>query len=259
MSFIHRITATLSVLTALLSSQSASAIMNGIEVSPQDAAARHIVGIVIVQANGGAGICTGTLLGNNLVMTAAHCAPEGARLFVVFDRVIADHMNPALTRPVDKVAISPSWQMNQNNRRNTGDIALIRYVGPTPARFQPLPVLPFDRQRVLRPGNLVILAGYGRSSVADNQKDGSGVLRQVSTRLAPKGFSMTELLVEHTDGRGACNGDSGGPAVVFLGGQPYVWGVTSRGIPTCDQGAVYTNATLYQSWIQTTSQEMTRP
>ncbi|MBX2987698.1 MAG: trypsin-like serine protease [Bdellovibrionaceae bacterium] len=231
-----------------------SGIMNGIEVPPDFPLARHVVAIRIVTPQG-SGICTGTLLDKNLVLTAAHCAPANAKLFVVFSTTVTPQ---AESRPVDGFIVSPQWASNQNQRRNTGDIALLHFTGPQPATHRPLPILPAPHQRILREGTLVMLAGYGRNNVQPGQPTGSGILRRASTRLAKGVFSETEILVEHTDGRGACNGDSGGPAIVFLGGQAYVWGVTSRGIPTCDQGAVYTNAATYELWVKKTIDELTR-
>jgi secreted trypsin-like serine protease len=62
-----------------------------------------------------------------------------------------------------------------------------------------------------------------------------------------------DLCIASPKGKGVCNGDSGSPAVVKVGGTWRLIGVASRqGVAGkgCGQGlAVYTNATKYKSWI----------
>lgn len=230
--------------------QETSSIIGGTEVAADHQSIRHIV--ALYDFDSGA-LCTGTLLGNNLVLTAAHCIGKDPKKMAIFfgNKV---HQN-APRAPVLAVEISPLWESNQFKPYNTGDIALVLFGGPTPEAFQGLPVLPEQYARVLRKGTLVLMLGYGISDGVN--KTGSGTLRMVSARVADEKFSATEVVIDQTQGKGACHGDSGGPAIVFVGGQAHVWGVTSRSVGDpddhCSQYAAYTNATVYLTWIREAS------
>ncbi len=66
------------------------------------------------------------------------------------------------------------------------------------------------------------------------------------------GTGTVELCVGNIDGwRGACYGDSGGPAVIRVGGVWRLAGTTSGGIsPICGQGpSIYVDSSTHRSWI----------
>ena len=85
--------------------------------------------------------------------------------------------------------------------------------------------------------------------------DGAGVLRKVEVALKNSGYSTTEVLIDQSQGRGACHGDSGGPAFLIQGGQAYLFGVTSRELvkpgsqATCSSDVVYTNILAELSFL----------
>lgn len=205
-------------------------------------------------------LCTGTLIGNNLVLTAAHCISENpTTMAVIFmTNLVSGQINKELVRRVDGAIANPSYASNQNNDKNTGDIALVHFQGQLPAGYQAVPLLPAARASLLRKGQLILLAGYGISNGVT--KVGSGILRQTSIRIFDERFSQTEVKLDQTQGTGACHGDSGGPAILFIGSQAYVWGVTSRGSEDpnddCSRYVIYTNAASYQQWIADAGQTL---
>ena len=201
--------------------------------------------VVALYNTGGGGLCTGTLLGNNFVLTAAHCLPQDpTKLVVIFNTRLVAEQGRVL--PVDGAAVAPGWGRSEHGR-DLGDIALLHYRGQTPPDYGSVEILPQNRQSILRNGNLMLLAGYGASDGV--AQTGSGILRQVSARIGDAAFGRTEILIDQRDGKGACNGDSGGPAFTAIGGKFYVWGVTSRGDEQCQIGGVYTNASQYIPWL----------
>lgn len=236
---------------------SSSGIIGGTDVAANHPLVRHIVGIYIPIGDKAA-ICTGTLLPNNLILTAAHCVgPQPDKMLIVFGPRI---QKGAAMLPVDAAVVSPLWATRQNEPTETGDIALLRYKGQTPAGFIPLPLLRSKQLRILdqRRGAMTLLAGYGINDGV--KKSGSGILRWVSARVADANFSRSEVRLDQTQGKGACHGDSGGPAIVFIGGNPHVWGVTSRGYndpaDDCSVSAIYTNAATYEGWIDQVSAQL---
>ena len=81
-----------------------------------------------------------------------------------------------------------------------------------------------------------------------------GSLNKDDVLVAEPIWGSTEVMLDQTGGKGACHGDSGGPAYAMVNGQMQLFGITSRGVgdgtgPQCTHFSVYTNASAYASWI----------
>lgn len=209
-------------------------------------------------------ICTGSIIANDLVLTAAHCLGEtgNATLQVAF-RSNIQGPGPvvgvvAQTRPSDYVSLASRSPVDQD------DIGLLRLAQPIPAGYAPAHIL--TDLSALQEGAEILLAGYGIDVpvAPTNPKDmgGAGVLRQVQQQIINPHYGNTEVLVSLQGGRGACHGDSGGPAFVQSGGVLYLFGVTSRLTNddpevrsgnkvevSCSVDMVYTNLLTRASWI----------
>lgn len=230
-----------------------SGIIGGSEVKAGSALTKSIVALYdTVQGQ----LCTGTLLPNNIVVTAAHCmALKPQDLLVIFGTKVD---KTAQARRVTGATPHPDYAVHGDDEKDNGDIAVVHFEGTIPSGYQPAQILTDIKK--LKDGASVVLAGYGISNGKD--KSGAGVLRSVSVKIADAKFSETEVKLDQRQGRGACHGDSGGPAYVAIGGKNYVWGVTSRGVDDmydlCNQYAVYTSIPAHQEWLQKTSQELIR-
>ncbi len=274
------------------SSVESSAIIAGQLVSPNEVVSRSIVA-VYTQHDGekGGGICTGSLLPGNLVLTAAHCVDDF--ITIVFNTDM-DSANETQAFPVDKVAVSPYWATRKNAPKDQGDIALLHFKGTIPSGFAPATFL--TDMSALKNGATVLLAGYGANQVKQTPIDtntypdliaaiqsgkvvcddpmkltncieatmlGTGVLRKTTVKIADSKFGASEVLLDQTSGTGACHGDSGGPAYVVANGKLYLWGVTSRGANDpkndCSKNAVYTNAYVYKTWLNQAAKKLTAP
>ncbi|MES2965567.1 MAG: trypsin-like serine protease, partial [Bdellovibrionota bacterium] len=99
------------------------------------------------------------------------------------------------------------------------------------------------------------LSGYGNSN--GKAGTGAGKLRWVETTIKKADYTKSEILVEQSKGKGACHGDSGGPAYVKVDGTLVLIGVTSRGVDDanndCSVSAAYTSIPFYSAWIKRTS------
>lgn len=228
-----------------------SGIIGGDETPPQAPIASSVVAIYDAFTSQ---LCTGSLLPNNIVLTAAHCIGTRPEMMVVIFSTRVERNAPM--RRVDGVQVSPFWASRQNQMRDTGDIAVVHYQGDTPPGYRPAEWLP--DARLLQNKAMVLLAGYGHSDGVG--KKGSGILRHTVVRIIQNLFGQTEILLDQTQGTGACQGDSGGPAYLVTGGKAYLWGVTSRGAGDdqnhCNKYAVYTNALAYKGWVEKVSQEL---
>lgn len=196
-------------------------------------------------------ICTGTIVASDILITAAHCV-DGApsTLLVTFARDVRSAR--AVRRQVISYRTADAWNNGNVSGADQGDIAVVRFRGGLPAGYQAATLLPATGKLAqLAKDQAVTLAGYGVTGMSP--QTGSGLLRKVTVKIA--GFlGRTEVVLDQRQGKGACHGDSGGPAFVSSGGKLYAWGVTNRGYPDfapddCKQMSVYTNINAYRPWI----------
>ena len=230
-----------------------SAIIGGKEVQGNDTIGESIVAVYDAFLGQ---LCTGTLLKDNIVLTAAHCVGVFTDdMYVFFETEITDNSKPY---QVDKVEISPIWSTRKHEKTDKGDLALLRFVGKAPAHKRPAQLLTYTKFRNLPAHAEVDVAGYGlNDGVAEM---GAGTLRSVKVNIADKNFSLSEATLDQRDSRGTCHGDSGGPAFIELGGRYYLWGVTSRGVDDiendCDQFAAITHIYSHKTWISRMIQKL---
>ena len=138
--------------------------------------------------------------------------------------------------------------------KDWGDLTLIHMQGKIPAGYHASNILASTYQ--FKKGDTITLAGYGMTSKADSAS--AGTLRQVDVTVSEPAWGTTEILFDQTNGKGACHGDSGGPAYVKnADGTLSLFGVTSRGVhddsDSCVQFAAYSNVQFYRDWMKTVS------
>ncbi|MGZ3808649.1 MAG: S1 family peptidase [Bacteriovorax sp.] len=265
-----------------------SSIMNGADVLMGDAIASSIVGVYNIKDKS---LCTGSLIASNIVLTAAHCAPERASdIKIVFTNDIDDTMNSheqdilqELILSATDFKVGPTWDpKNESIEIDTGDIALIKFRGKIPEGHRPATFL--ADVSALKIGTMVTVAGFGVNVVNSKKVDpkkyknldeaieyGEVVCDEnnrgekincleidtdgdgiLRTTMAPiSSVDKTEIRLDERKA-GTCNGDSGGPAYIRQNGELYLFGVTSRGNALCNEIGVYTNALFYRPWIEET-------
>lgn len=218
-------------------------IINGKDIEPTDEFGASIAGIYNLENNA---LCTGSLIADSYVLTAAHCVGKDPRNLRVFfgsslDTIVA----------INKVsgAVIPKFFGQRFEQVNDwGDIALLKIEGSLPQGYKPIQLLPLD---ILKSGENTVIAGYGLND--GEKKEGSGILRKTSVIISNPNHGNSEASLDQRNGTGACHGDSGGPAYVLTESGYALWGVTSRGLEDpddkCNQFAIYTKAVSYSEWI----------
>lgn len=258
--------------SAPVASANDSSIIGGQDSTGTEDFAKTIVALYNVREGF---ICTGSLLSNDLVLTAAHCVVgDASDTIVIFDKnaieTVTTYLKPIAdsngslddlpaTAPIRRATAyrtSPVWEVKQNDLLNTGDIALLRFKGGMVKGFERAAML--SSTASLKNGQPVLLSGYGTN---DGVKDeGSGLLRFVETTIQQVDYTQTEILIEQSLGKGACHGDSGGPAYAMIDGKKYLIGVTSRGVNDakndCSVSAAYTGVSFYSKWLISAVKEL---
>lgn len=263
------------------------AIMNGSDVKNDDQIKNHVVAVIDLERGG---ICTGTIIASNIVVTAAHCAPEKTKDLVIVFALDAYAMLNTLepdfkrtyTRSVSHFKYHEGYNPENDTREeDVDDIAILKFRGELPDSYAPAPFLTLADRKELNLGKMAIVAGYGVNDVKttkinprkypkleeaiaygevicnDNltlcmtvESTGEGLLRKGKAPIFSK--SQKEVVLDEKRS-GTCNGDSGGPAFIFKDNKYYLFGVTSRGGALCDDEGVYTNALEYIDWIEETA------
>ncbi|MFZ3228848.1 MAG: trypsin-like serine protease [Pseudobdellovibrio sp.] len=272
--------ATNSTPTTYQSSEAAqSEIIGGMNVDLKFAQQNGVVGIFDAESGG---LCTGSLIAANLVITAGHCVnvshPTAMLVFftpnfqeaIIRDQTGNFKYNPKLVRAGLKVIRHEKYgdaSIKETDAQH--DVALIRLESAAPAEFSLAQLAPSQLTTSLHAGSLVTLAGYGVSTYKADPKSGrplastgSGLLRKVDKiqvlTVRPNG---EEIMFDQSQGRGACHGDSGGPAYFTdaVSKKTFVIGVTSRDASpnrSCDSKTIYTGMMGYSDWINANSKQI---
>ncbi|XP_049547582.1 brachyurin-like [Anopheles darlingi] len=214
----------------------------------------------------GTGLCGGTVLTNNFILTAAHCvvgsdrelALNGIAILGAHDRTEEEESQQRIE--FSQSCISAHSRYNSHTIRN--DIATVQL--PIPAvfndRVQPI-ALPARSDHSDFAGLQGIASGFGRTS--DYNTEPSPVLLFTTNPILSNAkcneFWSTDLVSEQNiclspaGGTSSCNGDSGGPLAVVLEGHSVQVGITSFvSAQGCASGfpPVWVRVSYYRDWIE---------
>ncbi len=190
------------LLLLFLSGSPASALVGA------DVADRTVQRFTVVVA-GPKGRCSGVVLAQDIVLTAAHCVRRGERYHVGGNPGGGyQTLPPSLLSAAAEMVHHPLYTAKD---AGSPDLAVLKLAKPLPDRFVPAVLNP----RVPSVGDDLIVAGYGKSASGDS---GAGVvLRMVLQRVSQsiRGWVVLTSVGEQVASAGP--GDSGGPVFAYRG------------------------------------------
>jgi len=234
-------------------------IFGGSDVTTTDDLAKSTVGLKGSIPGQGSYICTGTLIANDLVMTAAHCVIDDhgqpiGHLDVLFG---TDMQSAQVDIPSDASRANPNYQQVEVD---ANDIALVHFTGGLPNGYVTANLPSEDLH--LSSGQKLVAAGFGISDPTESfwgGAQGSGVLRTTSETIDKPNYGRSEFSIAPSSSSGDCFGDSGGPFYLNHTAPLTVVGVVSRGVSEdCRDGGVHTLVSAQLSWIKQTSTQLRR-
>ena len=214
-----------------------------------------VVGLLIRVSASETRLCTGTLVTPIHVLTAAHCIdvgvsssrparPSRIRVFV------GDSIASGQEFGVRRATLHPAW----NRAAFTTDVAVLR-LEEFVTFVTPVANLPADLGlRAADFGSSIDLVGFGRTETGD-----AGTKLRFKSRIAAFGCSLrgcpdlgsrATVFSYSLQNGGTCFGDSGGPAILFRNGTPYVAGLTSFGDTNCAQAGGSARVAPVDDWIR---------
>jgi hypothetical protein len=250
------------------------AIVNGVATTPSNPLNKHLVMVLSKfetssnqDSEASSTLCTGTLVGPNTILTAAHCFPKNTvatQIVASINLFCSSGFSKQLVYPANQIKIHPLFQHKDTPSTTSPDydIAIVQFDGILPSHYEPLKLHKLDiRTEMQSPTSGLIMTGYGRTNTSDdslpelrfvNKGWDRLILERDSTNLIDR---LNLISINQSDSRGGCSGDSGGPLLIADQGSYKVVGVASYiesavESKLCEQGLIfYSYLPSYWDWI----------
>lgn len=241
------------------SSSSQLKIVSGVAANVDDAVARHTLALVKTREGTLDSYCSAVLIGNDQVLTAAHCINSEEEPVYLALGLGLDTIERATIRR-GMAIIHPDYRIG-SDQMTYNDIALINLTDnvSNPSHMSPTELAGIDD---FAPGSKVIIAGYGYLGY----REGAGFISntedrlfQASTVISSFDSGNSNLIIYNSpDGiASACGGDSGGPMFIESSenGKLQLIGITRGPVLgdstslRCRGRGTYTNAVYLREFV----------
>jgi secreted trypsin-like serine protease len=218
------------------------------------------------------GLCSGTVVSSNLILTAAHCVVDAEHgqirdpsTYAVVTGNVEWASPERVVSAVTQIVVNPNYAY-AGEFQFWGDAALLQLATPISS-----PAIRLATSEIWQPGTSAEVAGWGRTS--PDQVGPPAQLHYAPTVVQSTEYCKSKLGTHFhpvgelcavnppSYGAGTCHGDSGGPLLALQPGTSEIIeiGITSFGEEDCatTSPSVFTRADFVSTWASNRINELT--